>query len=102
MWRPLFFRRPRCLRCLCRVQSLGKRIESRAQRLNFLLLPVDDVAQLTVRALKEGYFRFNPFDCIAVHADSVTVIGGASLPRRGFDLQQLEPGGVITLESFPD
>jgi hypothetical protein len=45
--------------------------------LNFLALPIYDIAQFDVGALQERYFRFEPLDCVAVHFDSVAVINGA-------------------------
>src|SRR5258708_3353131 len=75
MWRPLLFRRPHCFRCLCRLDPLRERIESRPQRLNLQALPIDDIAQFDVGALQERYFRLQPLDCLAVHIDSVTVSG---------------------------
>jgi hypothetical protein len=56
---------------------MRQRIEPRAQRPNFLALPIDDIAQFDVGALQERYFRFEPLDGIAVHFDSVTVISPA-------------------------
>jgi hypothetical protein len=72
MWRPLLFRRPRRLGCLCRLDPLRQRIESPTQRRYFQLLPIDDIAELGVRALQERNFRLNPLDGIAGHFDSVT------------------------------
>jgi hypothetical protein len=83
MWRPLFFRRPHCFGCLCRLDSLRKRIEPHPQRLNLLALPIYDIAQFEVGALEERYLRFETLDCIAVHFDSVTVIGRCFGPFAG-------------------
>jgi hypothetical protein len=77
MWRPFLFRRPLGLRCLRRLDSLRERVNSRAQRLNFLALLIYDIAQFDIGALQERYFRFEPLDCVAVHIDSVTIIGRA-------------------------
>jgi hypothetical protein len=77
MRRPFLFHRPHCFGCLCRLDSLRERIESRTQPLNFLALPIYDIAQFDVGALQERYFRFEPLDCVAVHFDSVAVINGA-------------------------
>jgi hypothetical protein len=74
MWRPLLFRRSHSFGCLSRLDSLRERIDSRAQRLNFLALPIYDIAQFEVGALQECQFRFQPLNCIAVHFDSVTVM----------------------------
>ena len=74
MWRPLLFRSPRRLRCLCRLDPLRERVNSRAQRLNFLALLIYDIAQFDIGALQERYFRFEPLDCIAVHFDSVSAM----------------------------
>jgi hypothetical protein len=75
MWRPFLFRRPRGLRCLCRLDPLRERIEPRTQRSNLEALPVYDIAQFDVGALQERYFRFQPLDHFAVHFDSVTAGG---------------------------
>jgi hypothetical protein len=89
MWRPFLFRRPHCFGCLCRLDSLRERIDPRAQRLNLLALPIYDIAQFDVGALQEGYFRFQPLDCFAVHFDSVAVIRGTGAsPCR---CRQLKP-----------
>ena len=74
MWRPFLFRSPLGLRCLRRLDSLRERVNSRAQRLNFLALLIYDIAQFDIGALQERYFRFEPLDCVAVHIDSVTII----------------------------
>jgi hypothetical protein len=60
MWRPLLFRRPHSFGCLSRLDSLRERVNSRAQRLNFLALLIYDIAQFDVGALQERYFRFEP------------------------------------------
>jgi len=72
MRRPLLLGRPRRIGCLCRLQPLREHVESGAQRSYFLLLPVDDIAEVGVGALQERYFCFYPLDCIAAHSDSVT------------------------------
>src|ERR1700742_4928197 len=71
MRRPFFFRGPRGIGRVCRVDSLPKRVESGAQGVDLLLLSVHDIAQLDVRALQERNFRFNPLDFFAGHNDSV-------------------------------
>jgi len=81
MWRPLLFRRPYRVGCLCRLQPLRERIDARPQGLDFLALLIDDIAQFDVGALQEGQFRLQPLDCIAVHFDSVTVIRAGRVPR---------------------
>ena len=77
MRRPFLFRRPHRFGCLCRLDSLRERIESRTQPLNLLALPIYDIAQFDVGALQERYFRLEPLDCVAVHFDSVTAINRA-------------------------
>jgi hypothetical protein len=93
MWRPLLFRRPHSFGCLSRLDSLRERIDSRAQRLNFLALPIYDIAQFEVGALQECQFRFQPLNCIAVHFDSVTVMRrclAAHFPHQGTIETKLE------------
>ena len=72
MWRSFLFRGSGRLGCLCRLDPLRERIESRPQRRYLLLLPIDDIAELDIGALQEGYFCLNSLDCIAVHPHSVT------------------------------
>jgi len=91
MRRPLLFRGSHRVGCLCRLEALRKRVEARAQRLDFLALPVDDIAQFDVGAFQERYFRFEPLDCVAVHFDSVTVIARAAG----------DPANETKLEIFP-
>jgi hypothetical protein len=73
MRRPFLFQRSQAFRCLCRRDPLRERIDSRAQRLDLLALPIYDSAQFEIGALQKGYFRFQPLDYLAVHIDSVTV-----------------------------
>jgi hypothetical protein len=72
MWRPFLFRGAERLGCLCRLDPLRERIESRAQRRYLLLLPIDDIAELDIGALQECYLCLNPLECIAVHPHSIT------------------------------
>lgn len=72
MWRPLLFQGARRVGSMCRLEPLRERIESCTQRRYFLLLPIDDIAELDVGALEERNFCLNPLDCIAGHFDSVT------------------------------
>jgi hypothetical protein len=73
MWRPLLLGSSHRFGCLCGVQPLRERIESRTQRRDLLLLPVHDITQFDIGVLQERYFRLEPLECIAVHSDSVTI-----------------------------
>jgi hypothetical protein len=73
MRRPLLLGRARGIYRLGRFQPLRERIHARAQRTQLLLLPIDDIALLKIRALQERNFRFDPLEMFAVHTHSVTL-----------------------------
>jgi hypothetical protein len=89
VWRPLLFGRPHRLSRLRSVKPLRERIDARAQHLQLLLLSVHHVAQLDVGALQERNLRLNPLEVVAVHFDSVTIIGQVRAPGAG--CRQLKP-----------
>jgi hypothetical protein len=94
MWRPLLFRGPRRKGRLRRLDPLRERVEAATQRRYFLLLPIDDIAELDIGALQERNLGFDPLDFFAGHFDSVT---NPRLSARAVSARTIETKLVVSL-----
>ena len=101
MRRPLLFRRPRRIGCLCCIEPLRERIESGTQRLDVLLLPIHDIAQFDVGALQERNFGFDPLDGFAVHFDQCNHSVADAWQLRAARDNRNQTGGIpVSMASF--
>jgi len=65
--RPLVLGAADRLCALARVQSVRERTQTLAQGLDFLVLAVDDIAELRIGALQEGELQLQSFFRVFVH-----------------------------------
>jgi hypothetical protein len=74
MRRPLFFQRVRLVRLLGRIQLRLQTLDTRAQRIELLLLAINDIAEFVISPFEEGDFEFDAFERF-VHAAQSSALG---------------------------
>jgi hypothetical protein len=68
MWRPLLLQAGSALLPLGRLETISQSFDLGFERLNILLLPEDDIAQFSHRALEVCDLGFDQFDGLILQA----------------------------------